>query len=79
MQSVRDGEEATTLLAFFPVALWLGLELFMDRHGHVALAGVPNPGVSNLLPSLGQAGRSVVLGHRLNTLWHIIKKSLIMF
>ena len=37
-------------------------------------------GVSNLLASLEHTGRRrVVLGHTLNTLWHIITKSLIMF
>ena len=29
-------------------------------------------GVSNLLVSLGHTGRRVVLGHTLNTLWHVI-------
>ena len=33
------------------------------------------PGVSNLLVSLSHTGRRrVVLGHTLNTLWHVIAK-----
>ena len=31
-------------------------------------------GVSNILASLGHTGRTIVLGHTLNTLWHIIKR-----